>query len=168
VAVTGGCGFLGSHIVNLILKQYPDSKVSGLDVRTTNRVEDARVSYYNCDITDLAALTELFRKIKPDVVIHTAAIVPNKAIPDAVVLKVNVDGTKNLLIAAKDADVKAFIYTSSSSVVIGNVDEVINADESWPVVIGKDQPEFYTSTKVCGNAPNPYSPLISYVCIGNG
>jgi sterol-4alpha-carboxylate 3-dehydrogenase (decarboxylating) len=149
VAVIGGCGFLGYHMVNLILKQYPESKVSALDVRTTNRVDDSRVSYHNCDITDISSLTDLFQKIKPDVVIHTAAIIPDLGVPDKVVYKVNVEGTKNLLKAAREADVKAFVYTSSSSVVIGNVDGVINADESWPVLTGKDQPEYYTATKVC-------------------
>jgi sterol-4alpha-carboxylate 3-dehydrogenase (decarboxylating) len=148
VVVTGGCGFLGHNIVKLILEQYPKSSVSALDVRTTNRVDSAKVSYHTCDITDGLALNELFQKLKPDVVIHTAAIIPDRT-SNAVVYKVNVDGTRNLLEAAKNAEVKAFVYTSSSSVIIGNVDQVINADESWPLLVGNDQPEFYSRTKVC-------------------
>jgi len=60
---------------------------------------------------------------------------------------VNVDGTKNVLAASQEADVKAFVYTSSSSVVVGDVDNVSSADETWPVLTGTDQPEYYTRTK---------------------
>jgi sterol-4alpha-carboxylate 3-dehydrogenase (decarboxylating) len=153
VAVIGGCGFLGYHIISLLLEQYPDSEVSALDVRTTNRVPNESVNYHNCDITDLPALTELFKKIRPDVVIHTAGIVKlDDSITKQLVEKVNVQGTKNVLEAAKDVDVKAFVFTSSSSVVVGDVDGVVNADESWPVLTGKDQPEFYSDTKVRASA----------------
>jgi sterol-4alpha-carboxylate 3-dehydrogenase (decarboxylating) len=148
VVVVGGCGFLGYHIVTLTLQQYPESTVSALDVRTTNRVEDERVSYYNSDITNATELLELFRKLKPDVVIHTAGLMPNPAIPDSVVRNVNYQGTVNLLDASKDVGVKAFVYTSSSSVIIGDVDSVINADESWPLLTGREQPEFYSRMKV--------------------
>jgi sterol-4alpha-carboxylate 3-dehydrogenase (decarboxylating) len=148
VVVTGGCGFLGTNIVKLILEQSPESTVSALDVRTTNRVDSEQVSYHACDITDGPAIHELFQKLRPDVVIHTAAIVLDKA-TEAMVSKVNVDGTRNLIEAARDVKVKAFVYTSSSSVIIGDVNQVINADESWPLLVGKDQPEFYSRTKVC-------------------
>jgi sterol-4alpha-carboxylate 3-dehydrogenase (decarboxylating) len=168
VAVIGGCGFLGFHVIKLIIEQYPESKVSGLDVRTTNRVEDARVSYHNCDITDLASLTELFQKLKPDVVIHTAALVPDPRNNNTIVYKVNVDGTKNLLSAARDVDVKAFVYTSSSSVIVGNIDGVVNADESWPVLTGKDQPDFYSNTKVCRRAKHISLLLTTYTHPGIG
>jgi sterol-4alpha-carboxylate 3-dehydrogenase (decarboxylating) len=149
VLITGGCGFLGGNIVSLLLLRYPKSTVSVIDIRTKlNRIESPKVSYHNCDITDLSAVRDVFQKIKPDVVIHTAATVPSGLITDAVMYKVNVDGTKNLLAAAQELDTKAFIYTSSASVVVGHVDEVIRADESWPVMVGKDQPEYYSNTKV--------------------
>jgi sterol-4alpha-carboxylate 3-dehydrogenase (decarboxylating) len=149
VLVTGGCGFLGSNIVSLLLSRYPESTVSVIDIRTNlNRLESPKVSYHNCDITDLSAVREIFQKVKPDVVIHTAATVPNGLIKDAVMYAVNVNGTKNLLAAARELDTKAFVYTSSASVVVGHVNEVIRADENWPVVVGKDQPEYYSNTKV--------------------
>ena len=150
VAVTGGCGFLGHNIVSLLLERYPDSRVSVLDIRTNlNRIDNPKVSYHNCDITELSGIRELFQKLKPVVVIHTPTTVPLTGIvSDAFMYKVNVDGTKNLLTAAQEADTKAFVFTSSSSVIVGNVTDVIRADESWPVVVGKDQPEYYSATKV--------------------
>ncbi|KAF2674491.1 C-3 sterol dehydrogenase/C-4 decarboxylase-like protein [Microthyrium microscopicum] len=150
VAIIGGCGFVGFNIVNLILERYPESKIAVLDVRTdVNRLDNSSVSYNQCDITDFSALKELFGKLKLDTVIHTAALIPmaDSANSRKISYKVNVDGTKNLLAVSQETGVKAFVFTSSSSVVVGDVWEVINADESWPVLVGKDQPEYYSTTK---------------------
>lgn len=160
VVVTGGCGFLGSHIVKLLVERYPDSRVQVLDLRTSNnRVSSSNVSYHDGDITDEAALVELFKtKLSgADVVIHTAS--PHAVgVPDEVMRKVNVDGTRNLLRAARENGVKALVYTSSASVIFDNVNELVNADETYPLIAGKDQPSYYTSTKV--HPPLSY-PLIS-------
>jgi len=152
VAVIGGCGFLGFNIVKLIIERYPDSRIAVLDVRTTvNRLDNKKISYHDSDITNLESLQELFQSLKLDVVIHTAAVLPNNNITDAISYKVNVDGTTNLLAASQETGVKAFVFTSSSSVVVGDVSSVVNVNESWPVLTGKDQPEYYSDTKVCSN-----------------
>lgn len=148
VVVTGGCGFLGSHIVKLLVERYPESRVSVLDLRTTlNRVASANVSYHDGDITDELRMVELFGKLRPDVVMHTASPVAH-GIKQELMRAVNVDGTRNLLRAARESGVKAFVYTSSASVIFDNETELVNADESYPIVAGKDQPSYYTSTKV--------------------
>ncbi|KAB2574471.1 3-beta hydroxysteroid dehydrogenase/isomerase [Lasiodiplodia theobromae] len=149
VVVTGGCGFLGHHIVKLLVERYPASRVSVLDLRTTNnRLSSSSVSYHDGDITDAAAMSELFKTklAGADVVIHTAS--PHAVgVPDEVMRKVNVDGTRNLLDAAREAGVKAFVYTSSASVIFDGVIELVNADERYPIVAGKGQPSYYTTTK---------------------
>lgn len=146
VVVIGGCGFLGSHIVSLIIKRHPNSTVSVLDLRTSsNRHASSQVSYHDADITDLALLQKLFKQLKPDAVIHTAS--PHFHLPAAVHDKVNIQGTKNLLQAAQESGVKAFVYTSSASVVLGPETELVNATEAWPMVLGDAQPEYYTTTK---------------------
>lgn len=66
-------------------------------------------------------------------------------------LKVNVNGTNNLLKAAQDVDVKAFVFTSSASVIMDAENDLTNADERWPVIVGDAQPEYYTHTKVNEN-----------------
>ena len=152
VAVIGGCGFLGVNIVKLLVERYPDTKVAAVDIRTTvNQVQNSRVSYHNCDISNSASVNELFQKLKPDVVIHTATLIYgiNGGTKEAT-YKVNVTGTKILLAAAQENGVKAFVFTSSASVVVGNTWEVINANEEWPVLTGKAQPEYYCETKVAG------------------
>jgi sterol-4alpha-carboxylate 3-dehydrogenase (decarboxylating) len=147
VIVVGGCGFLGSHIVSYIVKRHPQTQIAVLDLRTTsNRNASPNVSYHDGDITDPAAMKTLFSQIKPDAVIHTAS--PSAFLKPEIHEKVNVGGTKNLIKVAQDAGVKAFVYTSSASVVLDAKAELINADERWPIVAGAEQPEYYTTTKV--------------------
>ena len=72
VLVTGGTGFLGSTIVNLLNDRKACTKITVLDLRpSANPV--AGVEYSFGDITDYDAMLALFRKIKPDAVIHTAS-----------------------------------------------------------------------------------------------
>lgn len=150
VVVVGGCGFLGSHIVSYIVKRHPQTQIAVLDLRTnSNRHTSSTVSYHDGDITDLAAMQALFAQLKPDAVIHTAS--PHFNLPPAIHDKVNVQGTKNLLKASQDAGVKAFVYTSSASVIFGGQTELVNANEEWPLVTGDEQPEYYTTTKVRTN-----------------
>ncbi|KAI8940490.1 hypothetical protein NX059_004170 [Plenodomus lindquistii] len=146
VVVVGGCGFLGSHIVSLIIKRQPSTQVFVLDLRTTsNRHASPNVSYHDGDITDAAATKALFAKLRPDVVIHTAS--PHFDLKPEIHDKVNVGGTKNLLAAAQESGVKAFVYTSSASVILDPAQELVNADERWPLITGAAQPEYYTTTK---------------------
>ena len=147
VLVVGGCGFLGHHVVALIIDQYPKSKVFAVDLRTTsNRL--VGVSYHDCDITDASLVAKILSETKPDVVIHTASALPTLQKNKELIWRVNVDGTNNLLKAAQESGVKAFVYTSSASVIQGTENEYHNVDEKWPVIIGDQQPEYYTNTKV--------------------
>jgi sterol-4alpha-carboxylate 3-dehydrogenase (decarboxylating) len=147
VLVVGGCGFLGSHIVNLIVKRHPQTQLAVLDLRTSsNRNASSNVSYHDGDITDAAAMKAVFSQIKPDAVIHTAS--PHFNLKPEILDKVNVGGTKVLLQAAQESGVKAFVYTSSASVIMDHSKDLVNADERWPLATGDAQPEYYTTTKV--------------------
>ncbi|KAF2277526.1 uncharacterized protein EI97DRAFT_500467 [Westerdykella ornata] len=146
IAVIGGCGFLGSHIVSLLVERHPKTSIAVLDLRTSsNRNLSPNVSYHDCDITDYEGVKSLFERLKPDGVIHTAS--PHFHLAPAIHDKVNVGGTKNLLKAAQETGVKAFVYTSSASVILGPNVELVNADEEYPLVVGDAQPEYYTTTK---------------------
>ncbi|CAI6331593.1 unnamed protein product [Periconia digitata] len=144
--VVGGCGFLGGHIVSLILKRHPGTQIAVLDLRTSsNRNASPSVSYHDGDITDATTMQSIFSKVKPDVVFHTAS--PHFDAPTTVHDKVNIEGTDILLKAAQESGVKAFVYTSSASLVIDSSMTVVNADETWPLITGAAQPEHYTTTK---------------------
>lgn len=156
VLVIGGCGFLGSNIVSLIVSSYT-SKLSVLDLHTSRnrRPESDKVSYFDGDITDLSSILPVFQKIKPDVVIHTASptlVGGNKAMYD----KVNVEGTKCVIEACQKAGVKALVYTSSASIISDNASDLINADERWPIIPPKSQTEYYSQTKVRLHPSSPH------------
>lgn len=145
VLVTGGSGFLGHHIVSLLSSRGACTKITALDIKQPPKPVPG-VEYEEGDITDYDSMLKLFGKLKPESVIHTAsphAMNKNKDL----FYKVNVEGTKNLVRAAQDAGVIVFVYTSSASVIHDGVHDLINADESYPLAFGKDQPDYYVATK---------------------
>ncbi|MCJ1240353.1 erg26, C-3 sterol dehydrogenase [Varicellaria rhodocarpa] len=145
VLVVGGCGFLGHHIVSQIVQSSPSSKISVLDLRTNhNRIQG--VSYYDGDITSATAVNTILEAAKPTVIIHTASPVVSKSNVN-IYEKVNVNGTRNLLECAGKVGVKAFVYTSSASVVHDSVSDLVDADESLPVLRTPQQTEIYSHTK---------------------
>ena len=148
VLVTGGCGFLGHHIVSQLLENY-DAEVSVIDLRTDiHRVPSA--TYYDADITSESAVKSVLAKVKPTVIIHTASpnFVSDEGKNKALYKKVNVEGTQNLIDRAGEIGcVKAFVYTSSSSVIHDSISPLVNADERWPTLRAPLQREYYSETK---------------------
>ena len=154
VLVVGGCGFLGRHIVSQLLEPST-SKVSVLDLRTTNNRLPGG-SYYDADITSPEAVRSVFEKVKPQIVIHTAspvaiqdnATAAQKKGAKALYYKVNVEGTRTLIEQAeKIGCVKAFVYTSTASVVHDGHSDLINADERWPILYAPRQKDAYSESK---------------------
>ena len=118
--VTGGAGFIGSHLVDYLLDSGHEVVV--LDNLSTGRPENLkhlkglpRLSTNWVDIADWEAIQPYFDGV--DWVFHLAAladIVPSIQKP-LQYFRSNVDGTVNMLEAARQAGVKRFIYTASSS-----------------------------------------------------
>lgn len=122
--VTGGGGFIGSHIVERLLSEGHDVRV--IDDFSTGRRENlefsptsprwGRLEVMPGDITDAASVQ---RAVKgADYVFHQAAIpsVPRSVADPAATNHAGVTGTLNVLIASRDEGVKRFIYASSSSI----------------------------------------------------
>jgi len=117
--VTGGAGFIGSHIAETLVGRGDSVRV--LDNLSTGRQENlasclGRVDFVEGDIRDLETCRRAVKGI--DHVLHEAALasVPRSVEDPLTTNAVNVAGTLNLLIAARDAGVGSFVMASSSSV----------------------------------------------------
>jgi len=119
--VTGGAGFIGSHIVEYLLK-YGAGKVRIMDNLATGFLKNLEIfssysnlEFINEDIRDLDACQNACKGI--DIVFHQAALgsVPRSIKDPITTNSVNISGFLNMLVAARDQKVKKFIYAASSS-----------------------------------------------------
>ncbi len=116
--VTGGAGFIGSHLVDSLLKK--GYNITVLDNFSTGRPQNLshvidRIGLVECDISKSGKWEELFKKV--DYVFHLAAladIVPSIESPNEY-YQSNVNGTFNVLEACRKNRVKKIIYSASSS-----------------------------------------------------
>ena len=137
VLVTGGYGFLGRAIVDAVREQHPEWIVTVLDLHYPS-VPKPNIAYKCGNITDAASVNSLVAGIKPDVIIHSAGLVPELAFRYGReqrdrVFNVNVGGTRNMLAAAKNSCVKAFVWTGSCTAITDDMrHQYRNIDERWP------------------------------------
>ncbi|MDD2480979.1 MAG: NAD-dependent epimerase/dehydratase family protein [Lutispora sp.] len=120
VLVTGGAGFIGSNIVDLLLSNgYRVAVVDNLSTGNMNNV-NKNSAFYNVDITDLK-LCKIFEIERPTYVIHAAAqINVEKSMQDPVLdANINIIGSINILECCRKAGVRKIIY-SSTAAVYGN------------------------------------------------
>ena len=116
--VTGGAGFIGSNIVDeLIRRGHEVSVLDDLSSGKTANLElaDGRVKFVQGTITDLGTVERACEGV--DFVLHLAArtSVPRSVKDPIESNRVNIDGTLNVLVAARDAKVKRIVYAASSS-----------------------------------------------------
>lgn len=111
ILITGGAGFIGTHVVRLFVKKYPNYKILNLDALTyagnlsnLRDIETAsNYSFYNIDITKFEELKLIFDKFQPTDIIHLAAEshVDRSIVHPMAFAQTNIMGTLNLLELAR-------------------------------------------------------------------
>jgi nucleoside-diphosphate-sugar epimerase len=116
--VTGGAGFIGSNVVDELLRR--GHSVVVLDDLSTGNEENLagvrpRIDFRIGTITDLATVQSAC--VGVDYIVHLAALtsVPKSVKDPLETNRINIDGTLNVLVAARDAKVRRFVYAASSS-----------------------------------------------------
>ena len=159
--VTGGAGFIGSHLVDALLDRGDEAVA--LDDLSTGRRENLRPALergarlVEGDVTDVDAVAAAFAEARPDAVLHLAAQVDvRRSVSDpAFDLAVNVGGTINLLERAREAGVSRFVFASTGGAIYGEgagrdlpLDESAECRPEAPYGQSKHAAEGYVS--LCG------------------
>lgn len=185
--VTGGSGFIGSHVVDELLRR--GETVRALDNLSTGRKENldhvrGRIEFFNLDIRDLEKIRPVFDGAS--YVVHLAALpsVPRSVEDPLTSNAVNIDGTLNVLLAARDAKVKRLVFAASSSAYGDNPEfprvETQTPRPLSPYALGKLAGEYYCQLftqlygfetvalryfNIFGPRQNPYSPYTGVLTI---
>ncbi|KAK2856916.1 hypothetical protein Q5P01_005651 [Channa striata] len=143
VLVTGGSGFIGSHLVCSLVNRHPDWRIINLDIldyccspRSLESIEDrANYTFIRGDVCNSRLVNHIFYTENIDVIFHLAAKthVESSFESPSNFQRVNVDGTRVLLAAAHQArhQPQRFIYISTDEVYGPSLDQVF--DENTPV-----------------------------------
>ena len=154
VLVTGGAGFIGSHLVEKLLKL--DNEVKVLDNLSSGKLENLNFAKNNKnfqfikgDIRDFDLIKRTLKNI--EIIFHQCGI-PNvqKSIENPIEFNdVNVNGTLNLLVAAQDSTIEKIIHSSSSAVYGDSTDlptkEDAKLNPNSPYAVNKLTCEYYLS-----------------------
>jgi len=134
ILVTGGAGFIGSHVVDAYV--LAGHEVAVLDNFSTGREENVNpaAKVFRADVRDQAQVQQAIASFKPDVVNHHAAQseVPKSVAEPGYDAHVNVVGGLNVLKAAADNSARKVIFSSTGGALYGEPD-IVPADEDHPV-----------------------------------
>ena len=174
ILVTGGAGFIGSHLVDLLLAER-GWRVTVVDdfndfyapeIKRANVLGHASDDLYNVvemDIRDRAGLERVFAETKFDVIVHLAAragVRPSLSEPQ-LYAETNINGTLNLLELARKHEIRQFVFGSSSSVY--GINAKLPFSEEDPI---RQPISPYAATKAAGELIcHTYSHLYGIRCI---
>ena len=132
IIVTGGAGFIGSNIVDALIKE--GHKVAVVDNLSTGREENVNASaqFFNADITDAEALENVFEDFRPEVIFHAAAQIDVRKSVDAPAFdaEINVIGSVNLFKLAVNYGVRRIAYSSTGGALYGEPKTLPAAEET--------------------------------------
>lgn len=147
ILITGGCGFLGTAVVNAVRSKHPQWKITVLDLRPPGFELMHQIDeFLSVDITSPESVNQAFRSISPvDIVLHTAGMVPSRRLRYSTdglqwekVKAVNYGGTKNVVAASMASDCHRLVYTSSCTVVSDDLEhDYFHVDETVQIGLAR-------------------------------
>jgi len=132
ILVTGGAGFIGSHLVDRLVKYHQVVIVDNLSTGLIENINKKAI-FYKADITDTKKMKNIFKKEIPEIVSHCAAIVNvrKSMVEPMSTINVNVLGSLNILECCREFGIKKIIFHSTGGACYGNP-EYLPADEKHP------------------------------------
>ncbi|MBN1563599.1 MAG: NAD-dependent epimerase/dehydratase family protein [Anaerolineae bacterium] len=125
--VTGGTGFVGSHIARALVECGYQVRILRRETSRLDAVSDITCEHYVGDVMDMDSLREAMEDV--DWVFHVAAVADYWRNDPARIYQVNVDGTRHVLLAAEEMGVQRVIFTSSAA-SMGYRDDLRVVDET--------------------------------------
>jgi UDP-glucose 4-epimerase len=146
--VTGGAGFIGSNLVDALLARGDEVViVDNLSTgREANLAQAQAADLVKADITDGDRLASIVKEATPEVIFHLAAQIDvRKSVSDpAADARINVEGTINVLEAARQANVQRLVNTSTGGAIYGDVDNIPTPESTPPAPMAG-----YGTSKFC-------------------
>ncbi|MCP2519746.1 NAD-dependent epimerase/dehydratase family protein [Candidatus Aminicenantes bacterium AC-708-M15] len=139
--VTGGSGFIGTHLINFLLSRK--WKIKALFHKSPINISKNEIEIIKGDVRDLSLLEKFIEK--GDIVIHLASALGASLISGKEFFEINAEGTRNVLMACLRNGAKRVIHFSSAG-VIGHVKRGEIADENYPL----NPEDFYERSKLEG------------------
>ena len=148
ILITGGAGYIGSHIVEQLVSQKNNIIIIDNLVTGYKRLINKKAKFIKADLKNKKNLNNIISKNKIHTIIHLAAYlnVSEAESNKKKYYKNNVIGTKNLVEACKNSEVKNIIYSSSCSIYGNSIGSV--SEQKKPNPMG-----YYAYTKYKGETP---------------
>jgi len=150
VLVTGGAGFIGSHLVDRLINDGHQVVVIDHHKREKRRFPNPNATVYKVSFADVEAMRAVFEKERPDALCHLAAqISVTKSVEDPVAdARINIVDSLALLDLARAYKCHRIVFSSSGGAIYGDhpvrpTPEIMNAQPISPYGIGKQAMEHY-------------------------
>ena len=134
ILVTGGAGYIGSHIIEKLIKEKKNVFIVDNLSTGYKRLINKKAQFYKSNINNIKNIKRIIKKNKIDSVIHLAASVKvtDSKKDNKLFYKNNVEGTSNIIKACKDSLVKNFVFSSTAAVYAGSNKKVTELSKIKP------------------------------------
>jgi UDP-glucose 4-epimerase len=130
ILVTGGAGFIGSHVVDLLINNNHEILI--IDNLSSGKEDNInpKAIFFKEDLCNHEKIKEIFEKNKPEIIYHFAAQIDvRKSVENPVEdAKTNILSTLNLLELSKEFNIRHFIFSSTGGAIYGDAEEIPTAE----------------------------------------